>query len=435
VQDVILSEAKNFFHGTPHDVENSMKPPGRFRLEWPLTAVLLITNGVAFASDVPAHAVLSYSQADVTLLIAYVAMALVFSFLCSVAEAVLLSTTPSYIEGLREAKPKLAALLKRMRQDDVDQSLAAILTLNTVAHTVGAILAGAQATRVFGSTWIGVFSGAMTLAILFLTEIVPKTLGTVHWRRLAPATAVFVLFLTKALYPLVWLSVLLTKLITRGKAEHLVSREEILAMASLGEQTGRLDEHESRIIRNLFRFGFLKTADIMTPRTVVSALQEDLSVKEAMAGAARTPFSRLPLYSDDIDTITGFVLREEMLVRVAQGQGDLKLKELRRDLVAVWDGMPLPDLLESLLSRRQNIALVVDEYGGTRGIVTMEDAVETLLGMEIVDEMDATEDMRVLARQQWEKRARVFGIDVDAAGGVSQTRGAESPPAGQTSHG
>ncbi len=353
-----------------------------------------------------------YTNIDVLLLLAYVLLALAVSFLCSIAEAVLLSITPSYIAGLGEGKPKLAALLRRLKQENVDQSLAAILTLNTIAHTVGAIGAGAKATIVFGSAWFGLFSAIMTLLILFLSEIVPKTLGAVFWRTLAGPTAIFVRGLILALYPLIKISEWLTRLIARRKGLHVFSREEFIAMARVGERAGKIDEDESRIIRNLFRFESLKVVDIMTPRTVISALREDLTVVEAMDAIANMPFSRLPLFRTDLDNITGFILRTDLLLSKAQGHDEAKIDTLKRDILTVTAEMSLSDLLEALLDQRRHIAVVAGEYGETKGLVTLEDVVETLLGLEIVDESDKVEDMQALARLQWQKRAKTLGLDI-----------------------
>jgi CBS domain containing-hemolysin-like protein len=369
-----------------------------------------------------------YSSTDAILLAVYVLLALVFSFLCSVAEAVLLSITPSFIAGLKDGRPKLAALLKRLKQDNVDQSLAAILTLNTIAHTVGAIGSGAKATAVFGSAWFGLFSAVMTLMILFLSEIIPKTLGAVYWRQLAGMTALFVRGLILTLYPLIWLSEGLTRLIARRKNLHVFNREEFIAMAGIGEQAGEINPHESRIIRNLFRLGKLTAKDIMTPRTVIVALKADLTVAEAMQSEPRSIFSRLPLYHSNLDDISGFVLRDDLLLAMAQEKNDLKLEDLKRDILTVSGNMPLSGLLEFFLDQRQHIALVMNEYGGTKGLVTLEDAVETLLGLEIVDELDQVEDMQTLARQQWAKRARALGLEVD----VPDVEPAETAPDGDS---
>ncbi len=348
-------------------------------------------------------------NADAVLLITYILLALVFSFLCSIAESVLLSITPSYIQGQKEKRPKYAALLKRLKQDNVDRSLAAILTLNTIAHTVGAIGAGAKATIVFGSTWFGLFSAVMTLLILFVSEIVPKTIGVIYWSKLVYPILFFVNTLIVILYPIVWISERLTKFISHGKDIHIFSRDEFIAMAEVGVETGQIHNKESRIIRNLFRFESLKVADIMTPRVVISALAEDIKIIDSLETVTHTPFSRLPLYRAHTDDITGFVLKDDVLIFIAQKRGDEKLKVLKREILIVPDSVSLTALLERFLTDRQHIAIVVNEHGGTDGLVTLEDLIETLMGMEIMDETDDVEDMRALARKQWMERAKAIG--------------------------
>lgn len=370
-----------------------------------------VVKEVIEAGDVVAQS--GPTPGDIWLLALFVTGALVFSFICSVAEAVLLSITPSYIEKLRADAPGRADMLKGLRQDNVDRSLAAILTVNTIAHTVGAIAAGAQATVVFGSTWIGLFSGAMTLAILFLSEIIPKTIGAVYWPHLVGPTAFFIRVSIRLLYPLIWLSEGLTKLIAHGKSVHLFSRDEFLAMTNIGERSGEIKAHEARIVRNLIRFSSLKAEDIMTPRTVVAALKSDMSVTEASKAILDTVFSRFPVYGRDIDDITGVVLKDEVLALEAGGEGSSGLEAVMRDIKRVPAATSLPDLLEHFLDSRQHIALVADEYGGTKGIATLEDVIEALLGMEIMDEMDNVEDMRIHARKQWLARAKKLGIEPD----------------------
>lgn len=398
-----------------------------------LLTMAVLAVGTAFAVGVanPADAEAGYSHSDLVLLVVYILLALVFSFLCSVAEAVLLSITPSFIAGLKERNPKRATLLKRLKQDNVDQSLAAILTLNTIAHTVGAIGSGAKAAAVFGSTWFGLFSAVMTLMILFLSEIIPKTLGALYWRNLAGATAIFVRALILSLYPLIWVSEGLTRLIARNESAHVFSREEFVAMAAIGEQSGQVQEHETRIIKNLFRFGFLKAKDIMTPRTVIVAHEKDLTVAEAMEARPDNPFSRLPIFSTDLDNVTGFVLKDDLLLAMAKGQSETKLEALGREIASVPGEMALSRLLEMLLDKRQHIALVVGEYGETKGLVSLEDVVETLLGMEIVDELDKVEDMQALARQQWAKRARALGLQTEPS--ESSKEPSQPPNTGKSS--
>ena len=365
---------------------------------------------------------------DILQLTAYVFLALGFSFLCSVAEAVLLSVTPLYIEGLKEKRPKRAALLKRLKQEKVDQALAAILTLNTIAHTVGAIGAGAKATVVFGNYWFGLFSASMTFMILFLSEIIPKTIGVVYWSKLAGPTALFVHMLIIVLYPVVWISEKLTRLIARRESLYVFSRKDFAAMARIGEHTGHIKKRESRIIRNLFRFESVKITDIMTPRTVISAFSENMPIMDALKHVISAPFSRLPIYRSGIDDITGFVLKGDVLVLNAQGRGSKKLKSLRRDILAVPDLISLSTLFEHFLTDRQHIAIVVDEHGGTEGLVTLEDLMETLMGMEIVDETDNVEDMRALARKKWVERAKALGISSEIA---EQSKAAQDAPPAQ----
>jgi len=382
-------------------------------------ALLLFAAVPAWAVALPAAAAAEGDRGKaIVLLIAFVTLALVSSFLCSVAEAVLLSITPSYIEGLREKRPKRAALLARMRLEKVDRSLAAILTMNTIAHTVGAIEAGAQSATVFGSAWVGYFSAAMTLLILFLSEIIPKTLGAVYWRQLVGATTLYIRALVVGLYPLVLISEALTRLIARGKEVHRFSRDEFVAMAGLGEQTGALDPHEHAFIRNLFQFRVLSARDIMTPRTVISALSMRMSLAEARQAATHSPFSRLPVFGDGPDDIKGFVLKDELLANSASAAEGADLAALLRETVVVPESMDLLRLMNFFLEKQAHMAIVVDEYGGTRGLVTLEDVMETLLGMEIVDEMDSVTDMQALARKQWAKRAKVLGVELgDEKGG------------------
>jgi CBS domain containing-hemolysin-like protein len=349
-----------------------------------------------------------------TLLIVYVLIALVFSFLCSVAEAVLLSITPSFIATL-EKKGKPAGKLLHQLKQDVDRPLAAILSLNTIAHTVGAVGAGAQAAVVFGSAYIGIASAILTLLILVLSEIIPKTLGATYWRTLAPFVGRFVWALVWVLYPLVLLSDQLTKLFSGEERPKVFRHEEFAALADLGAREGALEVKESRILKNLLRFRSLKIRDILTPRTVVFALQEDMTVDDYLKNHPKSPFSRIPVYGKDRDDITGFVLKDDLVLAHARDWHGARLNEFKRPLEALPGTVSLYNFLEFLLDQRIHIILVVDEYGCMEGIATLEDAVETLLGLEIVDEADKTVDMQALARAQWEKRAKNFQLTPEKA--------------------
>lgn len=344
------------------------------------------------------------------LLFLYVGIALVVSFVCSILEATLLSTTPSYVRMLATENPGSAGRLKRLK-DDIDRPLAAILTLNTFAHTIGAAGAGAQAAKVFGDGAVGVFSFVLTLAILLLTEIIPKTLGATYWRGLLPLAVRVLPPMITVMYPLVVLSQGVSRLLSRGEKQSDVSRDEFVAMAEMGAEQGVIEDRERRILEHLFRFRTLHARDVMTPRTVLVSYPQEQTVRETVAGGL--PFSRLPVYAGDRDHITGYVLEDEVLEHHAANADEVTLADLRRDVLTVPDSLPLPDLFDRLLARREHLALVVDEYGGTAGIATMEDIVETLLGLEILDEGDRTADMQALARQRWARRAARMGIHID----------------------
>lgn len=361
------------------------------------------------------------------LLILYVALAIGVSFMCSIMEAVLLSVTPSYVAALEREGSSVGESLHQFK-DNIDRPLAAILSLNTIANTAGATGAGAQAAIVFGSTYVGVFSGLLTLSILVFSEIIPKTVGAVYWRTLAPAVTTVLVPTIWLMWPLVKLSQGLTQLLSQEEDEAAFSREEFTALAELGEEEGVFEEKESRILRNLFRFNSLRVKDVMTPRTVIFDLPQSETIGNVVEEHNEFRFSRIPVYDEDPDDITGYVLKDEMLLRAAQEEFDVSLKAIARNILVVHETLPLPDLLERLLDRLEHIALVVDEYGGVAGVVTMEDVVETLLGLEIVDEADSVEDMQALARKQWFKRARDLGMvseDAVEAPAADETTDAE----------
>lgn len=362
----------------------------------------------AFATDTVADA----STYNVLLLIFFVVMAIGVSFTCSAAESTLLSITPSYIADIKDSDPKRADMLKKLKQDNVDQSLAAILTLNTIANTLGSIGAGAQANLVFGSAWFGVFSAVMTMAILTFSEIIPKTLGTVYWRQLSGVVAYFVFAIIKLLYPVIWLSERLTRLLVKGKDAHVFSRREFAALASVGEESGHIDPLESRIIRNMLAFGAIKVEDIMTPRSVIMAFEQSALVSDVFANHSKIGFSRLPVYDEGLDDITGFVLKTDLLLSKANGNLNQPLSNLSREVSFVFNKMKLFDLLDFMLKERIHIAIVVGEYGEVKGLVSLEDVLETLLGLEIVDEIDKVEDMQQLAKQLMHKRSKRLGVTV-----------------------
>lgn len=345
------------------------------------------------------------------LLLIYLFTALSLSFLCSVLESVLLSISPGFLGAYEKKAPKTGRLLRRLKMD-IDRPLAAILSLNTIAHTVGAAGVGAQSMVIFGSEYVGITSALLTLLILVFTEIIPKTFGTLYWREMAPLAGRILQIMIVLLYPVIFFSMQLTRLISRGKKHSSFSREEFQAIADIGFKEGQFHEQESRIVNNLFLLRKLSADDVMTPRTVMFSLPSDMTVGEAIK-IQDARFSRIPIYQGRSDHITGFVLKSDIYMEASRGNQAIPLSNLCRDLPAVPETVPLIQVFERFLKHRQQAVLVVDEHGGVAGILTMEDIIETLLGIEIMDETDTVADMRALARQQWLKRARVLGIVTD----------------------
>lgn len=351
-------------------------------------------------------------------LLLFFTIAIVTSFLCSLWEAVLLSITPSYAQIQLQKGSRLGRRLQEFKED-IDRPLAAILTLNTVAHTVGAIGVGDQAAKIWAEanpliTGLLV-PGVMTLAILVLSELIPKTLGANYWQSLAPATARSLVWIIRLLGPLVWFSQLITSKLKKKEVGSAFSRSDFVAMADIGAQHGIFEEQESAIITNLLKFRSVRARDVMTPRTVVRSSSATETLGEFFDKNREQRFSRIPLYENESrDQVIGYVLKDQILAGMLDGDTAKPLVSLKREIIAVPDDYPILELFNRFLSAHEQIALVVDEFGGLDGIVTMEDVIETLLGVEIVDESDRTVDMQVLARRSWEQRARRVGLIVES---------------------
>ena len=353
------------------------------------------------------------------LLIFFFVLSIAFSFLCSILEAVILSVTPSYVNRQVQEGTATGMLLKKYQQD-IDRPLSAILTLNTIAHTVGAIGVGAQAGQLFGESEISlgftsismetVIAAVMTLAILVLSEIIPKTIGANNWRTLAPFTVRALRVMVILLKPFVWLSQNITKRLKKEKGRSVLSRADLTAMAQASEESGAIDKDESKIIKNLLRLQKLTVRDVMTPRAVMVMADADQTLEEYYDQYKPMQFSRIPVFENSQDQIIGLVLKDELLRALAEDQHNLTLRKIRRDIQSVTDNVILPNLLDKMVANREHIAVVHDEYGTVVGLVTLEDVLETLLGMEIMDETDTVEDMQRHARQQWEKRAKEQGL-------------------------
>jgi len=342
-----------------------------------------------------------------TLLFFYLALALFTSFLCSIMESVLLSTPPSFL-AVEKEKGKPWAIRLHSYKQNVDRPLSAILSLNTVAHTVGAAGVGAQAVNVFGEVYFGIVSAILTLLILIFTEIIPKTLGANNWRQLGPFTSKTLRIMVIIAWPLVWLTSQVSKLISKEHESQSTSREEISALAGIGADEGIFTEKESKIIQNVLRLKDLRVSEIMTPRVVVARADENMLLKDFLEDSSFMKFSRIPIYKENDEQITGYVFRQEVFRELAEDHHRLRLKDIKREIVVIPESMMLFSVWENLLDRKEHLALVVDEYGGLDGIVTMEDIIESMLGLEIMDETDEHTDMQQLARERWESRQKKF---------------------------
>lgn len=377
---------------------------------------LILTAGIS-ALLIPLAAQAAFGlggdSTNLILLIFFISLSLIVSFLCSISEAALLTMTPSYIDTLSEEDPKGAMLLKNVKIDNIEKSISAILTLNTVAHTLGSLGAGAQAVIVFGNAWFGVFSAVMTLVILIGTEIIPKTIGTAYWRRLAIPVAYYVRAINIALLPIIWVTEKISRLLTRGNQESSFNRHEFLALANQGESSGQMTEMETRIIKNSLALGIINVEDIVTPRSVVTAFDENMTVGDVFARYPKLPFSRFPIFNEDLDNATGFVLKSDLLIAKANQEIHTPIKQFRRDIHFVFAKLKLFDLLDLMLKQRVHIALAVGEFGEVKGLVSLEDVLETLLGLEIVDEFDRVDDMQALARQLMDRRMHRLGATLE----------------------
>lgn len=339
-----------------------------------------------------------------TLLLTYLSIALFISFICSVLEAVLLSSTMSYIEILsKNGNSKTVKLLKELKSN-IDKPIASILILNTFAHTMGAAGVGAQAQVLFGDEWQTAIAFILTLLILYFSEIIPKTIGAIYWKKLLTPSAYLISFMIKVTYPLVWFSGFMTNYISKGKKDEInFSREEIMAVVALGEKEGSIHSKESVLIKNLFKLKNIKIKEIMTPRSVVFALNADIQVKDAIEDDKMYIHSRIPIYNESIDDIIGMVFNQTILEESVEERDDTLLKDITVPVHKISENVPVSLLIDLFVKRKTHLFIVHDNYGQTTGVVTLEDAIETLLGVEIVDEMDECEDMQAFAKDKSKK--------------------------------
>ena len=336
-------------------------------------------------------------------LIIFLLGALCISFLCSILEASLMSTPISYITLKEEEGLKAAARFKQYKQDP-SRPLAAILSLNTIANTIGAAGVGKQATEVFGSQWFGLVSAATTILILVFSEIIPKTIGTSHWKSLTGFTAKTIHGLIIVLYPIVVAVEFLQKLISKDKGDISISRDELGAMADVAEETGELEEDENEIIQNIINIDEIAAKEAMTPRVVAAIAPESMTIKQFYKDRRFLHHSRIPVYADNDEYITGYILRMDALQLMAEDKFDRTLAQLRRDVASFPEETTIDRIWDEMLQKKEQIAIIINEYGSFQGLLTMEDIIETVLGDEIVDERDVVVDMQQLALDKWQKR-------------------------------
>lgn len=332
------------------------------------------------------------------LIVLYFLGALSLSFMCSVLEAVLLSTPMSYISMKEKQGNATASLMKRYKEN-IDRPVGAILSLNTIAHTIGSAGVGAESIKVFGEEYFGIISAILTLLILVLSEIIPKTIGATYWRSLAMLSTKVIRVMIVVTYPLVLLSELITRLFTSRSHQVSVSREEVSAMVDMGKEEGVFKESESKIIKSCIRLSSVKAKEIMTPSIVVEAVNQELTFKE-FYDIQEWKFSRIPIFETDKEHITGYILKDMVLKELSDDRIDGRLSDIARSILSFREEDSVYNLWEKMLEKREHISIVTDEDGRMKGVVTMEDIIETMTGVEIVDEDDIVVDMQILAAEK-----------------------------------
>ncbi len=333
-----------------------------------------------------------------TLLIIYITLTVGISFLCSILEAALLSITPSYIESYSKQNEKVGKIIRKLKEE-IDSSISSILVLNTFANTMGAAAVGAQAVLVFGidkQAFVAIF---LTLVILYFSEIIPKTIGATYWRNIIAPASYAIFFMTKITFPFVWVSSFITRFLKNGD-KSFISREEILAVAEMGEKEGSLKSKETDLIENLLKLKNYRAKDILTPRSVVFAIEANTKVKDAIDMENMYLHSRIPVYKDNLDNILGVTFNQTILEESIEGNNEVTVESICVPMFAVSENIPVLNLIDMFVKRKEHLFLVHDSFGQTSGVVSLEDAIETLLGVEIVDEMDEVVDMQQFAREK-----------------------------------
>ncbi|MCF8055963.1 MAG: CNNM domain-containing protein [Desulfocapsa sp.] len=339
------------------------------------------------------------------LLILYFSLSVGISFLCSILESVLLSLNMPFISVLEKTRPNAGRLLKQHKKD-INKSIASILILNTMAHTLGAAGVGAQAETIFGSSAVFYISAILTFAILFISEIIPKTIGAVYWKELAPTAAYTIRFFIWLTFPIILVTLFITDKISKGKSSiGSLSKAELLESALHSEDEGAIDEIESDVIENVLLLSNIKVNEILTPRSVIYALEENTPIRDINDNDKLFQFSRIPIYKDSIDTITGIVLTKKIFWQMTQDDS-IPLKEIKQEPFKIYENVPVSKALDLFIKKKEHMFVVVDSYDQTEGIISLEDCVETILGVEIMDESDDVEDMQAYAKLQMKIRRK-----------------------------
>ena len=341
------------------------------------------------------------------LLIIFFVLSVGVSFLCSILESVLLSVNMSYVAVLEKDKPKVGGLL-RLHKENINKSIASILILNTIANTLGAAAVGAQASLVFGNGAVVYVSVVLTFAILFLSEIIPKTIGAIYWKSLAPISAQIIRIFIWLTYPIILTTLFVTNKISNGKEDsNSLTKDELLESMLLSEDEGIIDEKESDVIENVLKLDKIKVMDVLTPRSVVFAIDDTMTIKEVIQTKEDIfKFSRIPVYKDSIEDVTGLVMTKKIF-RQALIDDSVTVGSIKKKIFSLNENIPVSKALDLFISKKDHMFLVKDKYDQTEGIITLEDCIETVLGVEIVDESDSTVDMRELAKQRMKERRKM----------------------------
>ena len=350
------------------------------------------------------------------LLFFYFFLAVFVSFLCSLLESVLLSISPAYIAVAKQKKKNYASFLSDFKEN-IDKPLTAVVTLNTLANMIGATGVGAQALKVYGNAFVAISSLVLTLTVLIFSEIFPKILGTSKWKTLAPFATYIILALIFLMYPFVFLSKTLNRMFNSNNSaldeQKQVTREEMIVTAEMGASEGSIRHREGLIIKNLLMLDAVKVVDIMTPRSVILSYSVNEKVKDVLKKNKIVRFSRIPLYKKDLDHVEGVLHRYKLMDAASHDLDDLPIRELMKPVHSIPENISVAAALDQFIKRKEHLFLVVDEYGSTTGLVTLEDAIETLLGVEIMDEFDSIEDMREFALEKWRIRKREKRMNED----------------------